>query len=184
MSSVVKREATVHEFARPVEAPRSRSERYFNRELSLLEFHARVLEEALNEQNPPLERLKFLSIFSSNLDEFFMIRVSGLKEEMEYEVEVSPDGLTPAEQLAKLRQRVLDLTDEQASVLRDRVLPQLAQAGVLLVSYDSLSAQEKERLDHHFTCLFYKTMPIYDNYFFRNMIQFLEILFSNYLLSF
>ena len=151
MSSVVKRESIVHEFARPVEAPRSRSELYFNRELSLLEFHARVLEEALNEQNPLLERLKFLSIFSSNLDEFFMIRVSGLKEEMEYEVEVSPDGLTPAQQLAKLRQRILALTDEQASVLRNQVLPQLAEAGVALVSYDSLSQQEKQRLDHYFT---------------------------------
>src|ERR1044072_2023484 len=98
MSTVIKRETTVHELPRPIQAtPRSRSELYFNRELSLLEFHARVLEEALNEQNPLLERLKFLSIFSSNLDEFFMIRVSGLKEEMQYEVEMSADGLTPVQ---------------------------------------------------------------------------------------
>ncbi|HEU4794433.1 MAG TPA: polyphosphate kinase 1 [Pyrinomonadaceae bacterium] len=152
MSSVVKREAAVHEFARPVElAPRSRSDLYFNRELSLLEFHARVLEEVLNEQNPLLERLKFLSIFSSNLDEFFMIRVSGLKEELEYEVEVSPDGLTPAQQLNKIRQRVLVLIDEQASMLRQRILPQLEQAGISIVSYDSLSQNEKDRLTHYFT---------------------------------
>jgi polyphosphate kinase len=152
MSTVVKREATVHEFARPVEvAPRSKSELYFNRELSLLEFHARVLEEALNEQNPLLERLKFISIFSSNLDEFFMIRVSGLKEEMEYGVEVSPDGLTPAQQLAKIRERITALMDQQASVLREQVLPQLAQTGVALVSYDSLSLHEKQRLADYFT---------------------------------
>src|SRR4026208_2532426 len=113
MSTVVKREKTVQEFTRPIEVPpRSRSELFFNRELSLLEFHGRVLEEALDERNPLLERLKFISIFSSNLDEFFMIRVSGLKEEMEHEVEVSPDGLTPAQQLAKSRERVQTLIAE------------------------------------------------------------------------
>ena len=152
MSSVVKREATIHEFARPVEAaPRSGSELYFNRELSLLEFHARVLEEALNEQNPLLERLKFLSIFSSNLDEFFMIRVSGLKEEMQYEVEMSADGLTPAQQLAKVRQRILALVEQQARTLREQVLPQLAETGISLVSYDTLSQHEKARLADYFT---------------------------------
>ncbi len=90
---------------------------FFNRELSLLEFHARVLEEALDDRNPLLERLKFLSIFSSNLDEFFMIRVSGLKEELENEVNVvSADGLTPADQLARTRERVL-LLDKGAGSL-------------------------------------------------------------------
>jgi polyphosphate kinase len=152
MSTVVKRESTVHEFTRPIEvAPRSRSELFFNRELSLLEFHGRVLEEALDQRNPLLERLKFLSIFSSNLDEFFMIRVSGLKEEMEYEVEVSPDGLTPAQQLAKSRERVLALCDKQARCLREDVLPRLDEAGISLVSYDSLSRHEKERLQEYFT---------------------------------
>src|SRR3954466_10822420 len=79
----------------PGQAPR-----VFNRELSLMEFHARVLEEAHDDRNPLLERLKFLSIFSSNLDEFFMIRVSGLKEEEELGLAtLSADGLTARQQL-------------------------------------------------------------------------------------
>ncbi|MCA1577744.1 MAG: polyphosphate kinase 1 [Acidobacteria bacterium] len=152
MSTVVKREATVHEFTKPVEvAPRSRTELFLNRELSLLEFHARVLEEARDPQNPLLERLKFLSIFSSNLDEFFQIRVSGLKEEMEHEVDVSPDGRTPAQQLAETRERIVALVDEQARCLSDDVLPGLAQAGIPVVNYDSLSRNEKERLEEYFT---------------------------------
>src|SRR3982074_1891151 len=85
-----------------------------NRELSLLEFHQRVLEEARDESNPLLERLKFLSIFASNIDEFFMVRVSALKEELEENVtELSPDGLTPAAQLTRIRKKLLPMIAEQ-----------------------------------------------------------------------
>lgn len=153
MSTVVKREARFHEFPKPAEvtvAP-SRSQLFFNRELSLLAFHARVLEEALDKSNPLLERLKFLAIFSSNLDEFFMIRVSGLKEEHEQGItEVAADGTTPAEQLARIREQVIKLVAEQARCLRDDLMPQLNETGVQLVSYDSLSRHEKENLKDYF----------------------------------
>ena len=154
MSTVIKRETAIHEVTKPIEVetpPRPKSELFFNRELSLLEFHGRVLEEALDERNPLLERLKFLSIFSSNLDEFFMIRVSGLKEEIEHGVEVSPDGMTPAQQLAKCRERILSLIDQQAICLREDILPRLDDAGISVVHYDSLSRHEKERLADYFT---------------------------------
>src|SRR4026207_40696 len=135
MSTAIK--TKIHEFPRPAEigAVPSRSQFFFNRELSLLEFHARVLEEALDDSNPLLERLKFLSIFSSNLDEFFQIRVSGLKEELGDANIVSHDGLTPAEQLRKTRERVLGLIDQQARCLREEILPQLKAAGVSLIPY-------------------------------------------------
>src|SRR5437867_11626191 len=83
---------------------------YFNRELSWLEFNRRVLEEALDERHPLLERVKFLSIFSTNLDEFFMIRVAGIKQQVAAGViSRSPDGTTPAEQLIAIRRVVGDL---------------------------------------------------------------------------
>ncbi|HEU4835861.1 MAG TPA: polyphosphate kinase 1 [Pyrinomonadaceae bacterium] len=150
MSTVVK--TKVHEFPRPAEigAVPSRSQFFFNRELSLLEFHARVLEEALDASNPLLERLKFLSIFASNLDEFFQIRVSGLKEELEDANLVSADGLTPAEQLRKSRERVLMLISQQARCLREEVLPQLQSAGISLIPYESLSRHEQENLKDYF----------------------------------
>ena len=150
MSTVVK--TRIQEFPKPAEVGpiRSRSEFFFNRELSLLEFHARVLEEALDDRNPLLERLKFLSIFSSNLDEFFMIRVSGLKEELEDANVISADGLTPSEQLAKTRERILVLLEEQARCLREEILPELKKAGIALVSYASLSRHEQESLKEYF----------------------------------
>ena len=160
MSTVVKQQTIIHEFPKraEIEPVSSRSPLFFNRELSLLEFHARVLEEALDDRNLLLERLKFLSIFSSNLDEFFMIRVSGLKEELETNLSVvSADGLTPAEQLAKTRQRVLALVEEQARCLREEVLPQLKEAGLSLIPYESLSHHEKESLKDYFT---EKVLPI------------------------
>src|ERR1044071_3788843 len=133
MSAAIKTETRVHEFPkRPeLEPVSSRSPLFFNRELSLLEFHARVLEEALDDGNPLLERLKFLSIFSSNLDEFFQIRVSGLKEELEHNLNVvSADGLPPAEALAKARKRILVLLKEQPRCLREEILPHLKEAGI------------------------------------------------------
>jgi len=150
MSTVVK--TKVHEFPRPAEIGvlPSSSQFFFNRELSLLEFDARVLEEALNDRNRLLERLKFLSIFSSNLDEFFMIRVSGLKEELEDANIISPDGLTPSEQLARSRQQILALIDEQARCLREDILPQLRKEGLSLIPYESLSRHEKENLKDYF----------------------------------
>ncbi|HYK22604.1 MAG TPA: polyphosphate kinase 1 [Pyrinomonadaceae bacterium] len=152
MSTVVKRETKIHEFPKRADLePIPAKSQFFNRELSLLEFHARVLEEALDQSNPPLERLKFLSIFSSNLDEFFMIRVSGLKEEMEHGVvSVSSDGLTPEEQLAKCREQILGLIKEQARCLREEVIPQLREAGLELLPYASLSRHEQESLKDYF----------------------------------
>jgi polyphosphate kinase len=152
MSTVVKKETRIHGFPKLAEPPiTSKSQVFFNRELSLLEFHARVLEEALDDSNPLLERLKFLSIFSSNLDEFFMIRVSGLKEQLEHAPDlISADGLTPAEQLAKARERTLVLLQQQAHCLREEILPQLNKKGLSLIPYESLSRHEKEDLKDYF----------------------------------
>ena len=123
----------------------------FNRELSLLEFHRRVLEEALDPRQPLLERVKFLSIFSSNTDEFYMIRVSALKEEMEEDVDDrSPDGLTPAEQLKAIRAHMLPMLAEQSRSLREEVLPALSQNGIEVVSYSSLNESERSELDAYF----------------------------------
>lgn len=122
-----------------------------NRELSWLEFNRRVLEEALDTTQPLLERLKFLAIFSSNLDEFFMIRVSGLKEQLEEEVvELSPDGMTPAEQLKEISARLKPMVEEQVSCLREDVLPALAAAGVLITPYKELSKDERLAAEEYF----------------------------------
>lgn len=123
----------------------------FNRELSWLEFNRRVLEEALDQNQPLLERLKFLAIFSTNLDEFFMIRVSGLKEELEEEVvEPSADGLTPAEQLAEISARLRPMLDEQMRCLNEEILPQLEKQRIVVASYKDLSKSEKRAADAYF----------------------------------
>jgi len=152
MSTAIK-EVDVREFPRRVAQPEQpgQAARVFNRELSLMEFHARVLEEAHDERNPLLERLKFLSIFSSNLDEFFMIRISGLKEEEELGLAtLSADGLAPKQQLEKLRERILPLVDQQSNCLNNDVLPKLAQAGLELVSFESLTRFERQSLQEYF----------------------------------
>jgi polyphosphate kinase len=103
----------------------------FNRDLSQLEFFRRLLEEATDKSVPLLERLKFLSVFADNLDEFFMVRVSGLKEMLEIEdLGPMPGELTPTEQLKIIRQRVLPLVKEHTRCLREEVIPGLREAGV------------------------------------------------------
>ena len=122
-----------------------------NRELSWLEFNRRVLEEALDQRHPLLERLKFLAIFSSNLDEFFMIRVSGLKEALDANVgETSPDGMTPSEQLKEISSRLRPMLDAQMRSLKLDVLPALAQEGIVIRSYRDLNKREKKTADEYF----------------------------------
>jgi polyphosphate kinase len=124
---------------------------YFNRELSLLEFQRRVLEEAQDENNPLLERVKFLSIFGSNLDEFFMVRVSGIRKLVEGHItDVLPDGLTPREQLAAIRKLALELYEIAHHCLDRKLLPQLDKSGIHLLDYDSLTKTQKEKVDSYF----------------------------------
>src|SRR5512146_2626875 len=97
---------------------------YISRDLSLPEFQRRVLEEAQDEANPLLERIKFLAIFGSNIDEFFMVRVSGIRKQVEARItEPTPDGLTPRDQLAAIRKSVTELYAEAHHYLRRKLLP-------------------------------------------------------------
>ena len=122
-----------------------------NRELSLVEFFRQVLDEARDERNPLLERLRFLTIFSSIVDEFFMVRVSGLKEEVEHGWEqVSRDGMTAAEQLAEIRNRLEPMVVEQMRCLREDILPALNREGIIVAPYDALSKQERAQAEEFF----------------------------------
>jgi polyphosphate kinase len=123
-----------------------------NRELSWIEFNSRVLEEALDETQPLLERLKFLAIFSTNLDEFFMVRVSGLQEQLEANpLLLSPDGLSPASQLRLVCERLRPLLEKQMACLREQVLPGLEKYGVKIVPYSHLTRAQRDELQAYFT---------------------------------
>ncbi len=123
----------------------------FNRELSWLEFNRRVLDEAMDDGLPILERVKFLAIFTTNLDEFFMIRVSGLKEQIEEAVaELSPDGMTATEQLREIGKRLRPMLKKQVTYLREKVIPELTEAGVTIEPYKSLPVKDKRKLDKYF----------------------------------
>ncbi|MCP4542092.1 MAG: polyphosphate kinase 1 [Chloroflexi bacterium] len=124
---------------------------YINRELSQLQFNQRVLEEALDERHPLLERVKFLAIFASNTDEFFMIRVSGLRRQLVAEVlETPPDGMTPAEQLAAIREGLLPLLTSHSECWHKDLLPKLREAGINVLRYDELKRKQRKLLRRHF----------------------------------
>jgi len=117
---------------------------YINRELSWLEFNRRVLDEALDERHPLLERVKFLSIFSTNLDEFFMIRVAGIKQQVAAGVVGrSPDGMTPAEQLIAIRRVVDDMADRHRRCWLEDVEPKLRAQGIHILDYGELTEQQR-----------------------------------------
>lgn len=124
---------------------------YLNRELSWLEFNARVLAEAGAHDVPLYERLKFLSIFFSNLDEFFMVRVAGLQAQTHRTVtELPPDGLTPHEQLVAISQRAHVLVDAAYKLYESEIIPALRRSGVVILRPDELPAPELALLDERF----------------------------------
>src|ERR1043166_5977162 len=125
---------------------------FLNRELSWLEFNRRVLQEARDGRTPLLERVKFLSIFPSHLDEFFQVRVAGLREQVAAKLsELTPDGMTPEEQLRAIAPVVRELQREHGSCLTREVLPALAERGIeLLTRHEQLSSEDLAHLDHYF----------------------------------
>ncbi len=124
---------------------------FINRELSLLAFQSRVLEEAQDASNPLLERVFFLSIVSSNLDEFFMVRVAGLMRQVESGVsEVGPDGMSAAEQLDAIRREVVALLSSANHCFRKQLLPALEENGIHLLQYAQLTPRQQAKANHYF----------------------------------
>jgi polyphosphate kinase len=134
-----------------VGTPRSPDERYVNRELSWLDFNARVLALADDTDTPLLERVKFLAIFSSNLDEFFQVRVAALKDQLAAGVgKTSPDGRSPHEQLMDISDRVAELVGTQEQLFLRSVVPALAEAGIHLSSWEELDEDDRKYLEDVF----------------------------------
>src|SRR6187551_383832 len=124
--------------------PIESAHRYINRELSWLDFDARVLALAKDPERPLLERVRFLSIFVANLDEFFQVRVSGLLEQREAGIhQATPDGMTPAEQLMGIRARVSGLMEEVHQLYADVFVPELEKAGIRMVAWGELDAEPR-----------------------------------------
>jgi polyphosphate kinase len=131
--------------------PATVEQRLLNRELSLIEFFRHVLEEGLSDRNPLLEKLRFLTIFSSIVDEFFMVRVSGLKEEVEEaHLQPSPDGMTAEQQLFQIRKQLRPMMDECVRGITIDVLPKLEREGIAIVPLNSLSESERVGLHDYF----------------------------------
>lgn len=124
---------------------------FLNRDLSWMEFNRRVLHEALDERTPLLERLRFLMIFTSNLDEYIMKRVGGLKRQVAAgSTARSPDGLTPAQTISAIRAVVLPMLEQQADCYARVLRPALAQNGVTIVTWEQLSPGERDEANHYF----------------------------------
>src|SRR5262245_36325300 len=124
---------------------------FINRELSWLEFNQRVLDEALDSKNPLLERVKFFCIASSNLDEFFEVRVAGLKQQMESDVvERSIDGLTATETFRAVTKRVRRMIEEQYECWQHQLLPTLANNGFRFLKYDELDAADRVWVEEYY----------------------------------
>lgn len=124
---------------------------YFNRELSLLGFHKRVFEQALDDRHPLLERLRFLCITSSNLDEFFEIRVAGLRQQVNYQAQLTKaDGLTPQEALTRISEDTHELIARQYATLNDIILPALEEKGIFFLRRNQLNDAQATWMKHFF----------------------------------
>ncbi|HNN12033.1 MAG TPA: polyphosphate kinase 1 [Anaerolineales bacterium] len=132
---------------------------YINRELSMLEFQRRVLEEARDEENPLLERVKFLAILGSNMDEFYMVRVSGIRKQVEANImKLSEDGLTPREELAVIRKNAQELMQDAQQCFQRKLMPKLEKEGIHVLEYSKLSKSQKERADKYFKDVVYPVL--------------------------
>jgi polyphosphate kinase len=132
---------------------------YINREISWVRFNTRVLEEAKDETHPLLERVKFLAICGNNLDEFFMIRVSGLKRQLNKgALEPPPDGMTPLEQLLALREELKPLLDDHLKCWQDDILPKLKKNGIQIHRMNELTSDERGQLREHFEKVIFPTL--------------------------
>lgn len=126
-------------------------ENLFSRDLSWLEFNRRVLEEATNPELPLLDRVKFISIFFSNLDEFYMIRIAGIKEQLRAKIiDTSIDGLTPVEQLRKIENILQPMLKQLNDYWREEIIPQLRENKIIICGLDELSKEERESLNKYF----------------------------------
>jgi polyphosphate kinase len=137
--------------SRPTKSNRPSAARFFNRELSWLEFNQRVLDQALDGKTPLLERVKFFCICSSNLDEFFEVRVAGVKQQIESEVvERSIDGLTATETFRAITRRVRRMVELQYRCWREELKPALAEAGISFLPFEELAAGDRKYLEEQY----------------------------------